>query len=49
LEGLLEGNPSPETIREECANALGDYLFFDDSECFPENFFEPFEEFYQEA
>jgi hypothetical protein len=38
LEGLLEGNPSPEEIREECANALGDYLFFDDPEGFPEDF-----------
>ena len=49
LEGLLEGNHSPERIREECANAIGDYLFFDDSEDFPEDFLEPFEEFYAEA
>jgi hypothetical protein len=48
LQDLLEGNRPPETIREECANALGDYLFLDDPECFSEDFVKSFGKFCQE-
>src|SRR4030042_1187447 len=47
LQDLLEGNPTPERIREKCTYALGDYWFLDDPECFSEDFPEPFGEFYE--
>ncbi|MCX6814133.1 MAG: hypothetical protein NTY20_00560 [Candidatus Aenigmarchaeota archaeon] len=47
LQGLLDGNSTPEQIRGICENALADYLW-DDPEELSEDYPKPFEEFYQD-